>query len=67
LGAKEYLSGIGGKNYLEPELFERNGIKLKYQNYKPKEYKQLYGEFIPNLSVIDLLFNMGDEAQEYIR
>ena len=66
LGADVYLSGPGGKHYLEPGLFERNGIKLVYQNYAPKEYKQLYGEFIPNLSVIDLLFNMGDKAVEYI-
>jgi len=66
LGADEYLSGIGGKNYLEPELFEKNGIKLEFQNYKPKKYKQLYGEFIPNLSTIDLLFNMGEKAIDYI-
>lgn len=66
LGADEYFSGIGGKNYLEPELFEKNKISLQYQNYYPKVYKQLYGRFIPNLSIVDLLFNKGEEAIEYI-
>jgi hypothetical protein len=67
LDADTYLSGIGGKNYIEPEIFVDNEIKLEYQNYVPKEYKQLYGEFIPNLSIIDLLFNLGDEAREIIK
>jgi hypothetical protein len=61
-----YLSGIGGKDYLDSRLFKNNNIELEYQKYVPKEYKQLQGEFIPNLSVIDLLFNIGDEAKEFI-
>jgi len=66
LNANVYLSGIGGKNYLEPILFEKNKIKLEFQNYKPKEYKQLWGPFIPNLSVVDLLFNLGEKATDMI-
>ncbi|MFQ6120931.1 MAG: WbqC family protein [Methanosarcinales archaeon] len=66
LDADVYLSGIGGKNYLDKTLFEKNNIKLEYQNYVPKEYKQLWGTFIPNLSVIDLLFNLGENAKEVI-
>ena len=27
----EYLSGIGGKNYLQPELFKKEDIKISYQ------------------------------------
>lgn len=67
LGASAYLSGTSGKDYIEPDIFEENKINLEYQNYIPKEYKQLWGPFIPNLSVIDLLFNLGEEARDVIK
>jgi hypothetical protein len=66
LDSDVYLSGIGGNDYLDQKLFERSNIKLEYQKYTPKEHKQLWGTFIPNLSVIDLLFNLGDKAKEFI-
>lgn len=66
LDADTYLSGVSGKNYIDPILFEKNNIELKYQNYISREYKQLWGTFIPNLSIIDLLFNLGDKAIEVI-
>ena len=66
LDAEIYLSGISGRDYLGKTLFEKNNIKLEFQNYIPKKYKQLYGDFIPNLSVIDMLFNVGDEAKKLI-
>lgn len=66
LGADTYLSGTSGKDYLDQKRFESNDIKLAYQRYATKEYKQLWGDFIPNLSVIDLLFNLGDHAKELI-
>jgi hypothetical protein len=62
-----YLSGISGKDYLKNKIFEENKITLEYQNYSPREYKQLWGQFIPNLSIIDLLFNLGEEAREIIK
>jgi len=62
LDADKYLSGMGGKKYLEQEYFENNNIKLEYQNYTPIVYPQRFGDFIPNLSVIDLLFNCGKES-----
>lgn len=66
LGADKYLSGISGKDYINSELFKENNISLEYQKYLPKEYKQLWGDFIPNLSVIDLLFNVGKNASKII-
>ena len=60
LNADTYVSGIGGKSYLKEELFEKNGIKLQYQDYFPKQYRQNFSkEFIPNLSIIDILSNNG--------
>ena len=63
LGADTYISGIGGKSYLDEKLFEKNKIILKYQNYNPIRYLQhMSKSFIPNLSIIDLLANMGSES-----
>ena len=62
LDATVYLSGIGGKNYLEQEQFENKNIILEFQNYTPIVYPQRFGDFIPNMSVIDLLFNCGKES-----
>ncbi len=66
LDADTYISGISGKDYLDSRLFKNNNIKLEYQGYVPKKYKQLWGEFIPNLSAIDMLFNLGDKGKELI-
>jgi len=59
VGADVYLSGKSGKNYLNVNLFEREGIRVQFQKYKCPFYKQQFGKFIPNLSVIDMLFNVG--------
>lgn len=61
LGADAYLSGIGGKNYLERDKFQEAEIKLMFQNFTPTQYPQSDGEFIPYLSVLDLIFNCGKE------
>lgn len=55
--ADTYLSGLGAKSYLDEELFLKNNIKVNYQQFNNPIYKQLWGEFIPNLSIIDILFN----------
>lgn len=55
-----YLSGDGGRNYLERELFDREGIELRFQDYEPIRYKQFNAPgFVQDLSVLDMLFNCG--------
>ena len=62
VNADVYLSGDMGHDYLNEELFKQNEIELKYQNYTPKQYNQILSrEFIPNLSIIDMLSNIGHE------
>jgi len=60
--ADEYLSGPDGKNYLNLRLWRENNIKVIFHNYHHPKYPQLYGEFLPQMSIIDLLFNCGDES-----
>jgi len=59
LGADVYLSGSGGRSYQEEEEFSQQGIELRYDNFEHPVYSQQFGEFIPGLSVIDLLANYG--------
>ena len=68
LNAKTYVSGIGGKNYLDEKLFKKKNIQLKYQNYQSLPYTQNHSkDFVPNLSAIDLLFNLGPESLDLIK
>ena len=61
-GATRYLSGDAARDYLDVPLFERNGIRVEWEEYVHPTYPQLHGEFIPYLSALDLLLNCGDEA-----
>lgn len=64
--ATVYLSGPAAKAYLEPELFDKAGIRLEYKKYNFPEYEQLYPPFDPAVSIIDLLFMVGKDAKEYL-
>ena len=65
-GADVFYEGVAGKNYIEEDLFRDQGIRVEYQDYKHPVYRQLYGKFIPYLSVVDLLFNHGKESLSII-
>ena len=68
INANHYLSPIGSKGYIEKNnLFTNSGIQLSYQDYQHPTYNQLFGDFIPYLSVIDLLFNEGEKSLEIIK
>lgn len=62
VGADTYLSGPSGQKYMDVELFEKEGISLRYSDFKHATYTQLWGDFIPNMSIIDLIFNEGERS-----
>jgi hypothetical protein len=67
IGATHYLSGPAGKNYLSYEHFDKAGVTLEYMKYPNyKEYEQLTTTFTPNVSIIDLLFNLKTKASTYL-
>jgi hypothetical protein len=66
LSADTYLSGVGGRAYLEEKLFSEAKVKLQYQQFKHPQYLQCYAPFIPNLSIVDLLFNCGPQAAKFM-
>jgi len=72
ISAENYLSAKSSASYIEDKnpggQFSKNKINLFYHNFKHPDYKQLYGEFVSHLSIIDLLFNCGlDKSLEIIR
>ena len=60
--ATHYISGRGGDNYQEHNLYKENGIELIYSNFIDFEYKQYRTQkFVKGLSIIDAIFNIGFE------
>jgi len=66
LRGTQYLSGAGAKKYMDESLFEKAGIELVYTDFEHPEYNQMWGDFMPNLSILDLLFNHGFEGSRKI-
>ena len=66
LDASTYIFGTLGKDYANVHEFEKNNVKLIFQDYNHPKYSQLYNEFVSHLSVIDLLFNHGPKSLEII-
>lgn len=67
VGAETYVSGSGGKKYMDLDAFERAGVKVVFNPFQCPEYPQRFGDFIPNLSVVDLLFNCGPDSAKILR
>ena len=67
-GATEYLSGPAARDYIDPEPFHAAGITLRYMDYGGyPEYGQLNPPFVHEVSVIDLILNVGREAPKYMK
>lgn len=62
VNADTYICGGGAQGYQEDELFKKQGIKLEYLNFEQPIYNQFNAnEFLPGLSIIDVLMNCGFE------
>ena len=64
--ATHYLTGGLAQGYLSEKNFSKKGVKLEYQKYDHPIYAQQYSGFIPNLSLVDLLFNAGDKSLDVL-
>ena len=67
LGARQYLTIASSHKYLDQQLFHHHGIQIIYYKYEPPTYPQLWGDFIANLSVLDLLLICGPKSAGLIR
>lgn len=69
VGADTYLSGPGGKRYMDLERFKQENVKVIFQEFTHPTYPQQFEKlgFIPYLSIIDLLFNRGGKSLDVIK
>ena len=65
--ADVYINSIGGVELYDKTIFKQNGIELNFIKSNPIKYKQFNNEFIPWLSIIDvLMFNSKEEIKKYL-
>lgn len=66
--ADVYVSGPKARDYLNTEIFEEEGIAVEWMDYTGyQEYPQLYDKFEHSVSILDLIFNTGHEAANYMK
>ena len=66
-GAEYYMSGPAAQSYIHAEDYEKAGIELHWKDYSSyPEYHQLHEPFCHYVSILDLLFNTGEDAAHYI-
>lgn len=70
VNAEKFLSGLGkGSNKYtigKENMYQKEGIDVIYQKFQTSKYPQLFGEFSSDLSIIDMLFNIGKEKTQEI-
>jgi len=66
LDADSYIFGEQGKNYADVKAFKEAEIVVEFQNYIHPIYRQMGRDFLPYMSIIDLLFNEGDKSYEIL-
>jgi hypothetical protein len=64
-GSTNYLSGRLGRDYLRADDFAASGITLEYQHYTYPVYPQLWGEFLPHMSILDFWMNCGPDSRQF--
>ena len=69
VGASDYIAAPGSMSYLsKSNAFHDIKVQVRYFNYNHPEYIQLFGNFMPYMSVIDMIFNCsGDKSKELIQ
>src|SRR6185503_18008328 len=62
-GGNIYMAGGGASGYQDDSLFEKAGLVVTYQRFVHPLYSQTNSKrFVPGLSIIDALMNLGLEG-----
>ena len=69
VGADYYITGtVWAQSHLRIEEFKKSNIHVEFQKFRHPIYRQFHGKFVPEMSIIDLLFNEGrDGAKEILQ
>ena len=62
VGATHYICGPSASSYMEPEKFDEAGITFEYMQYNYPGYPQLHPPYDPFVTILDLLFMVGEDA-----
>lgn len=67
-GADVYLSGPSAKDYFDESLAEKMGIEIEWMDYSGySKYQQLYPPFEHGVTILDLIFNEGQNATDFMK
>ena len=67
LGGDTYLNAVGGQDLYHFDDFEKHGVTLKFIHPNIRPYKQFYNEFVPGLSILDvIMFNSLETIKEML-
>lgn len=68
LKVTDYYSGPAAKNYMNTNIFKRANINVHWFDYSSyPEYEQLYDGFEHSVSILDLIFNVGNDTLKYMK
>ena len=66
--ADTYVSGPSADSYFDLDLAKKEGLTVKWMDYSNyQHYSQLHQPFENFVSIIDLIFNQGDNAHKYLK
>lgn len=66
LNGTHYISGPAAKSYLNTVAFEKEEIHVEWMDYSNyPEYPQMFSPFKHNVTILDLLFNVGPDSKKY--
>jgi hypothetical protein len=66
-GGSVYVSGPAARSYLDESVFQAAGIEVEWFDYSGySEYLQLWGPFVHEVSILDLLFSQGPNSASYL-
>ncbi len=67
-GGTHYLSGPAAKDYIDRSIFVKENVYLEWMNYDEyNEYPQMHNPFTHGVTILDLLFNTGNDALDFIK
>lgn len=67
VGITSLYDANSAATFLDTSLFKKEGIGIEFQNFNHPVYRQLWGDFFPYMSIVDLLFNEGDKSLAIIK
>jgi hypothetical protein len=63
-----YLSGASAQSYFDEDLAKKENIEVEWMDYNGyREYSQLFAPFEHGVSILDLIFNEGENAHKFMK